>query len=511
MKNKYKSILLFVAAFILLFLSGCKKEDFFEKNKKEGNVIRINYDSNGGTYLDREGITIIDLLNPSKYQADSNGVKHIKLLNPTDSRRKSGGSEGIYITKKDSFLVGWYKNRVIENNSNGKPINKNGEELVLINDTYYLASDNTIVSEPLYKYSGYWNFETDTIDYDSNMSEYSMTLYAVWSDYFEFNYYFEIDGEWVKSDTITSFDYATTNSINSKTFDKDTIWLPAYMDGAMNYTHNYEYSGKYEFPSIDGYSFKEAYLDKEKTKPINGSFKHQGSINYETGEAINPIQNIYITLDEGVKYYISTPQQLIDNANLNGIYYIENDLDFEGYEWPQLFNVGVFKGKFISKSGDNVTIRNVKVVHNSENSKIGGIFGQIDANAEISNITFENATLDLSYVGRRNRDTSFGLFAGIVDDKAIINNVNISGCLRIGNVTLGDNYQIGLISGNNTNKVKSLSNIELVVYGTKHGNEFKYTINPDSIKVEDNMVIVEPVASLNKDKDSYIINYREEN
>ena len=63
MKNKYKSILLFVAAFILLFLSGCKKEDFFEKNKKEGNVIRINYDSNGGTYLDREGITIIDLLN----------------------------------------------------------------------------------------------------------------------------------------------------------------------------------------------------------------------------------------------------------------------------------------------------------------------------------------------------------------------------------------------------------------------------------------------------------------
>ena len=194
MNKSIKKICLFVIfSLFIIILTSCTSKTKIQEAQNSGKVIKVTYDANGGTYLNREGITIIDMFDPSKYQADNQGIKHIKLLSPTDAKRPTGGSEGVYITKTNNFLVGWYKNRTAKTNASGNVVNAEGQELELINNEYYLKSDKTVKSEPLYEYSGHWDFENDTIEYKSDMKEFEMTLYAVWSEYFSFDYYYEKD------------------------------------------------------------------------------------------------------------------------------------------------------------------------------------------------------------------------------------------------------------------------------------------------------------------------------
>ncbi len=491
---------------LVLTLFGCKAKDKLNQKKSEGYKITVRYESNGGTYLDREGITLIDMFNPNDYTKDSNGFVHIKLVEPTDSSRPSGGSEGIYITKTNSFLVGWYKNKTIKLNSENKPVNANNEALVLKDDKYYLESDSNTLSEPDYSYSGYWDFMNDTLDYNDSMGEYELTLYAKWMTYFEFNYYYQDNGEW-KSLGNTTFDYKTTNQAGSKTSDKDTIWLPSWQDGAMNYNHKYENNSTYSFPKLDGYTFKSAYLDKDLTNEITDSYEHTGSINFETGEAINPVVDIYVVYEKGEYYHISKASELVSNANLNGIYEIENDLDFTDLEWPTIFSLGTFNGKLYSKEGSTYKLSNINIYHSSDNAKVGGIFGRISESSEISNVIFENTTLDLAYVGRRNRDTNFGLLSGLIENKDSIQNVELSGTIRIGAITIGDNYSINLVAnGDNNQNVLVDDKIHLVVYGTNQGEVFNYTVDPSQIVVDESgYVILVSVTGLKLDKETYDI------
>ena len=473
-----------IFSLILIFtLTGCSDNNKFNLRKKEGYKISVRYESNGGTYLDREGITVVDMFNPDDYNKDSNGVTHIKLLEPTNPNRPSGGSEGIYITRTNYFLVGWYKNKTVRM-INNKPVNENGEALIEKDGKYYLESNPDTPSEVAYDYSGYWDFNNDTIDYTSDMGEYELTLYAKWSLYFEFQYYYQDGSEW-KYLGNTVFDYKTTNQEGSITSDKDTIWLPTWQDGSMNYTHKYQNNSTYSFPKVEGYTFKKAYLDKELTEEINGSYEHTGSINFETGEAINPIVNVYITLDEGEYYYISEASQLASNANLNGIYVIENDLDFTDVDWPTMFSLGTFNGKIYSKDDNVYKLSNISVTHSSDSAKIGGVFGKIYDKAKISNVEFENVTLDLAYVGRRNRNTSFGLIAGLIDDKTSIENVKLSGTIKIGAITLGDDYSINLVAnGDNNDNINVTSTIHVVIYGTLQIDVYNYTVDPENVTID---------------------------
>ena len=496
------SLMLIFSLFIIL-LAGCTNKTKIDEAKANGKVIKVTYNANGGTYLNREGISIIDMFNPNDYQADNSGTKHIKLLSPTDSRRPTGGSEGIYITRTDYFLVGWYKNRTAKTNAAGNVVNEDGEELELINDNYYLKSDNTIKSEPLYEYSGHWDFATDTIDYTSDMKEYEMTLYAVWSKYFSFDYYYDNNGTWEKYES-TSFDYVTTNQEGSKTYDKDTIWVPRYVDGVMVYDHKYANNSTYKFPSVDGTTFKKAYTDANKTNEITDSFEHQGYINYETGKAVNPVQNIYVSLENGVTYYISTADQLINSPDLNGIYIIQNDLDFEGKAWPKLFSKGEFKGRISSANGEVVKFKNIKVTHNEESSvKYGGIFGSIASDAVIENINFENATLDLQSIGNRNRNSAFGLLAGKINDGATLTNVSISGNIRIGNIAPETSTEFNLIANGQTTGITK-GNIGLTIYGTYSSvqQKYKFTIDPTNVKIDNSVIVL----SLTSTSSSYFDN-----
>lgn len=503
MKKYFRIILIAIVSIFVIGLAGCASKSKIDEYKKKGNVITVRYEANGGTYLDREGITLIDMYNPANFDKDASGTVHIKLLDPTSTKRESP----VYITRTNYFLVGWYKNRELKTNSEGKPVDENGKALVQIGDSYFLEEDTTVASTPAYNYSGYWNFDTDTIDFTSEQKEYDLTLYACWLNYFEFNYYYENNGEWTLFGS-TTFDYMTTNKTGSLTSDKDTIWIPCWVDGGMNYNFKYSNGSTYSFPKLKGYTFESAYLDSNKTQKITtDTYEHPGTIDFATGKAINPVQNIYVSLEEGEKYHISTAEQFVKNANLDGIYELEADLDFTGVNWPATLSMGDFNGKIYGKDGASFKMSNITVNHSNANAKNGGVFGNITKNASISKITFDNIVFNLEYAGSRNRDTNFGLFAGSIEEGANLTEVKVDGTMKLGEISLvDDHYALNLIANGDRTNVQALSKIHLVVYGTKNDTVYSYTINPENVTIDEegNITLVFK-AGLKLSQESYDI------
>ena len=241
MKKKLTCALFLGALMFACLGAGCRDLSKVEENQKNGYTISVSYDANGGSFLNRPGITVMDMVNPDKYEADAQGVKHIKLIEPTDPSRPTSGSDSITLTLQDHFFAGWYQNREVKT-VDGKPIDEAGKELKQLEDGSYVYADTVNdekpkVATPAYNYSGYWDFEKDTINYKEGESV-DMTLYAGWVPYYEFHYHYQEQGEWKQLNTVTSFDYKVTNA-NENQADKDTIYLPRWEDGAMNYKAAY--------------------------------------------------------------------------------------------------------------------------------------------------------------------------------------------------------------------------------------------------------------------------------
>ena len=509
MKKKSKIILTLSCLSVACLLGGCAGTTLVDEYKQKGYTISVTYDGNGGKFLSRDGVTIQDMFNPSQYEKDSDGTVHIKLMEPTDENRLGSGSETVKLTLSDHFFAGWYRNREVVK-ENGVPVDKNGRELKEKADgTYVYATLKDGEKEtsvmPAYTYSGYWDFETDTIDYTESMTEYSMTLYAGWVEYYQFNYYYQENGEW-KLMGETTFDYKTTNAVGSNTADKDTIWLPSWEEGAMQYEHSYANGQQYSFPRIEGTTFSKAYFDEACTQEMGAQTEHLGTLDPDYGaegslKIENRVQNVYVVLDEGERYQITKAQQLIDNANLKGIYEIKADLDFSGLAWPTTFVYGKFKGQMYSETGQNYTLSNITAKYSSESSEYGGIFGRIDDGAKIENLTFANATLDLAYTGYPKGDRYFGLFAGEIEEEANVANVAVSGTLKIGKITPRGDCGFHLLANG---KIDGLvrNTIALQIYGEKKQNEenkYNFSIDPNeegAVTVEqDGTIIIEFLSS----------------
>ena len=510
MKKKSKIILTLGCLSAACLIGGCSASTLVDDYKKKGYTVSVTYDANGGKFLSRDGVTIQDMFNPSQYQKDGDGTVHIKLMEPTDENRVGSGSESVKLTLSDHFFAGWYKNREVVK-ENGVPVDKNGRELKQKEDGTYvyatlLDGEKETIVTPAYTYSGYWDFETDTIDYTSTMTEYSMTLYAGWVEYYEFHYYYQQDGVWTKMDEVTKFDYKTTNAANSTTADKDTIWLPQWSEGAMNYTHAYANGADYAFPQVENTTFSKAYLDEACTQEIVGQTEHYGTLDpsYGEGKALNVenrVQNIYVVVDEGEHYRISTAKQLLDNANLKGIYEIQADLDFSGLNWPSTFTYGKFKGQMYSSAGQNYTLSNITAKYSSESSDYGGVFGRIDDGAKLENLTFENVTVDLSYTGSPKDDRYFGLLAGEIEEEAEIANVAVGGTLKIGKITPRGDCSFHLIANGKTTGITQ-TEIALQIYGEKKLNDetkFNFSIDPNEAEAvtvaEDGTVTINFLSS----------------
>lgn len=472
MVKKLKVLLLLLGLGALCSgIAACATMTPPEEYEAQGYNITVSYDPNGGSFMGRDGVTIVDMFNPSRYQADADGNVSIKLTEPTDPDRPSGSSEPITLTRTGYFLAGWYRTRNIVTDAEGNPVDENGAVLEETEDGNYVYVGTETTGYPAYTYAGQWDFEEDRLVYDGTEESRTLTLYACWVPYFEFNYYYEENGEWVLYDT-TDFDYKTTNAEGSSSFDRDTVWLPQWDDGAMNYGHSYADNSMFEFPARDGYTFDAAYADAERGQQITDSFEHQGYVDYETGTAVNRVQNIYVDFLEGTRYRIETAEQLAAHGDADGWYEILADLDFGAdtdapVVWPAALSTNVFTGRFYSSEGQHYTVKNISVTHSSRTALQGGLFGAVGAGAVIENVSFENVTFDLSYAGQRLRDTQFGLFAGNIEEEAQVSGVTLSGGeMRIGAVTLGSGYSINLLANGDTSGITAEDAIGLEIYGT---------------------------------------------
>lgn len=489
MKTKLKLILILGCVSVLsLGLAACANTNEIENNQKQGLKISVTYDANGGSLMGRQGVSIVDMFRPEDYQKDSNGEIHIKLLEPTDILRADNPSDPITLEMPDHFYVGWYQTREMQT-VNGKPVDEEGNELLQLEDgSYIIAStanaESPTEATPVYNYSDPWNFAEDTVDYSEEMYAETdgiceITLYAAWVEYYEFNYYYQKDGKWTQYGS-TSFDYKAEQQNNQGA---DTVVAPEWDNGKMNYQPEGAYSA---FPKLNGTTFKAAYSDEACQNEIK-TLTHSGSVDYSTARAINPVQNIYVVLDEGEQYKIETVDQLISYASSSGYYEIFNDLEFTAEKtWPTIFSTSEFTGRMYGSEGKTVTFKNVKVTYSMTQAQYGGVFGALSKDARLENVTFENVTFDLAYAGQRQVGTSFGLFAGLINKGATLTNVSVIGELifKIGPISLGSDYNFNLLANGEASNINAdKTQIKLQLYGQEMLEGYKYTIDYEAIAV----------------------------
>lgn len=498
MKRRISLLIALVCVSALcMSLMACSGESLVDRYTHSGYTVSVYYDANGGQFLDREGITIADMFKPSSYEADADGKIYIKLMDPTDPGRPTSSGNPITLTRTGYFYVGWYTHRELIRDDSGNVVDADGAILTERNGSYYktVSSVKTdddgnetvamteVQTVPSYTYSGYWDFEEDRLEYSQDDGAKSFTLYAGWVKNYDFNYYYNNGNEWVQYAN-TNFNYKETNKPDSTNADDDIIWVPRWTDGEMSYKLKGQ---SYEFPGLKGMTFDGAFLDPSctETSKIDDSYEHPGSLNLETGTAVDRVQNIYVKFVDGVRYKIKTAEQLRKYAQLDGYYEIMNDIDFTGFDWPATFEKGTFTGKMFGSDGKTVTISNATARHDDKTVATGGLFGVIDGSASIENIHFENAEFIVSDVNGRLSDISFGLFAGLIEDDATLTNVGISGRFSVEAIKLFSDFKLNLVANGNISGI-TVGELEFVVKGDNMVSFYNYTFDPDTVVIGDN-------------------------
>ncbi len=518
MKMKCKLILSVLCLLALcVCLGACAEASPIERYQDEGMTVTVKYHPNGGDFISGSNVTVIDMFNPSQYEADAAGMVHIKLMAPTDVTRPTSSNESIKLTMDAHFLVGWYTECTVRTNAEGKPVDEEGTVIFEKNGAYYSDEACTIQAVPAYNYSGYWDFETDTVDYKQGGEEpYELNLYAGWVKYFRFEYYVQENGEWVKLEgKDVEFDYNQANDEDSSRSDYDTIWLPTWPEegGMMEYNHKYKDNSTYRFPKLEGSTFAAAYADPACTEALPAEYLHPGSIDYETCTVSGRIQPVYITYTPGNQYRITKADQLIANPDLKGNYEIMNDLDFAGAGWPALFVYGRFEGTIKATEGKTVTISNVTATYNrtkNNATQFGGLFGYLTSDAVIEGLHFQNVEFKISNLFTPMGTVStYGLFAGMIDDGAQLD-VTLSGAtLTVGNYVNVAENQLNLIANGRTDGITVTDKVGLVILGSKrYDGKYDYsTVDPTNIKVYTDLAVVLTSATMTSEQEKYVIDY----
>lgn len=405
MNNKIRITLIAVMLLALCLVASCSQWDTpYESLDKDGYTVSVRFDANGGIFAGTEDVYIVDVFN-------TQGKNEISLLAPNDPKRGTGAFE---ISKTKSIFVGWYTERALRVDSQGRPLDAYGEL--------------TSVSgrEQAYTYSGKWDFDKSTFKIDPSKEykseENALTLYAAWVPSFVFDIYVE-NGE-------GDFDLLTS---------KETlgIELPRWNEktGKMDLK---------DLPSVEGKTFKEASLTKDFNEIVTG--KIDGGIDYETGTMQGDGKvEIYTKWLDGIWFNISTPKQFKDNSRADGCYIINADLDFTGVVWSSTLARESFRGQII---GNGYKMSNITVNQTDTSVLRGGVFGGIDKDAVIKDITFENVTYNMK-AGSLKAGASFGLLAGIIAEEAKIENVAVNGTFNVSSeIYPNKEYSLGKLSGN---------------------------------------------------------------
>lgn len=442
MNKKIKVILLTVFALMLAFLvSSCDDGSPYALYDESGYQISVKYDANGGTFT--TGTTVIVDTYGMNSLPTKNGQKVAKLVEPSDKEIRGAG-QTFTPSKKGYTFAGWYAKRTEVKNSDGT------------------------VS---YVYENKWDFSKDRLYLDPN-KEYSakepvITLYAAWTPEFKFEFY-SLDNPDV---LLSEYEVSAGGEISVPSWNKS--------DGTID-MHN--------FPEIKGKTFEAVYTDPEgKNKVMGDTVKHIGTLNEKDATAVNPVMKLYIETIDGEWKHIFTAKQF-GEITQNGNYVIENDIDFRGtnifgeevyYNWGDYLVSGEFKGKIIGKeqpNGEPIKIKNLTFNQKSGSDIFRvGMFGRIGDGAVIENVAFEDAVMIMDTGADMRSGVSFGLLAGTISENAIIDDVTVTGTIKISSDCkfLGDKF-IGLVCGAGDTHGIDYSGIVVEPYGD----------NPEKVIVE---------------------------
>ena len=207
-------------------------------------------------------------------------------------------------------------------------------------------------------------------------------------------------------------------------------------------------------------TFDQAYTDEAMTQQITSSLK--GNFDEEHGIlAHSGTVKVYTEWLTGEWFHIYNAKQFYTNAKSDGHYVLHADLDFSNQIWKPALSFNAFTGSII---GNGHTVKNVNAVQNTsarDRQEYGGLFGQIAAEAVIKDVTFENVSYTLME-GSLAPQSYFGLLAGAIDDGATLENVTVSGILKIDSKRYPANYNLGLLCGTGTHGNISTENITAV-------------------------------------------------
>lgn len=492
MKRKVKIIIgLACISLGCIGLAACApKQTEIDKLKNEGSCITVSYDSNGGKFTNRSGMTIVNMFDPDNFlDPDGDGTIEISLKSTDPTSIKSIGAP----TKIGYSFAGWYQGRELKTNENGEPLDDYGNVLQLRDDgLYYLKGapkEATSVSAG-YVYSDYWDVENTKLSYELGSGEKSVTLYAAWVPRYQFNYYYQEKNstEWTLFGN-TTFDYSTTESFKntyvytaaiSSTYDSDTLWVPRWSGendtGEMN--HKFTYSDNktsFNFPALSGHTFMEAYTDPSCTaaNKITDTLQHHGTLVYDATarqlKVNDLVQNVYVKFDEGEQYRVTTAEQFVSfaaKANATSVYTImASELDFTDKVWPSNLASGEFVGKIV---GNGSTFKNISAKNNDDKQRYGGLFGHIGNGAVITDIAFSDVTYDMATgstaVIAEGDSVYFGILTGFAEKGADVRGITLqNGVLKMGRLAR-TSYQIHLCGSGLTGV--SYDNVSVVLYST---------------------------------------------
>lgn len=452
MNKKIRVILLAAIALItVLLVTSCDGSPYGSYDNSGYNV-SVKYDANGGTFTAGTSV-IVDTYSLQNLPI-KDGKRIAKLMTPDDEGRGSGNS---FIPSRTGYtFVGWYAecNRVEHENG-----------------------------ETTFEYSKMWNFEKDRLELDPE-KEYSakeptLTLYAAWIPEFKFEFY-SIDDP---NTLLKEYKVAPYTKINMPAWDKKSS------KGAIK---------MYQFPEIDGKTFEAVYADPQGTVKLTGdTILHSGTLNYENATAENPVMKLYIEAIDGEWYHIFSANQL-KNISLSGNYVIENDIDLENVtrNWASFLVYGKFTGKLIGKqqeNGEAVKLKNISFYQATigADKYATGLFGQLTSSAVIENIAFENVTMNMDTGAPLRKDVSFGLLAGTVDSGATLNNVSITGTIKVSSKCVFSpdtdsyrtdaGYSIGLICGIGATNEIDYSGISVEIVDESNAQAIEYEIDGNSV------------------------------
>ena len=412
--KKFKAVLTAtLLALVVLIMAGCGEEATpYQLNDAEGYQVSVKFDANGG-YFGTNTYVIVDAYNISQLKTGSDGNVEVALLEPSNELR---GIDAYEAKNPGYFLAGWYAER-------------------------------TETAEGV-TYGRKWDFEKDRLSVDPAKSytaqEPQMTLYAVWVPEFEIEFYDLASGEMISDYTFNS---AQAGDIKVPAWNEQT--------GAIE---------MYKFPVKDGYTFTAAYYDAEGTQPVDTeNVVHPGTVNEATGEAENATLKLYLDWMEGEWYRIYNVDQFLDNASVSGNYEIFADLDFEGKIWPTALVYGNFTGSIV---GNGHTFSNIAVEQTNNSKTNAGLFGYLAEGAQLKDLKLENVSFTIK-AGTRVAGTSYGLLAGTISEKALFENVEITGGQLLVDASCyfgTDDYVIGLLCGMGSASIDT-SSIECGVIG----------------------------------------------